>query len=505
MGSKILKSMAGQNVSDFTFKKKYSGVTMNTRSCAKIDGKSVPVEPQLLFQRLLTVARETMDNITDIFKYELCNRPTALFDSSGLQREANKPALADAIWSVGKGADMPNEPPPTQEMNYVLDGGSLLYRLPWPRGTTFDSICTMYVDYVKKFRQPTIVFDGYEAGPSTKDTTHLRRSGGVVGAKIYFDGSTSVASKKEHFLAHANNKQRFVDTLTEKLVAADCHVLQAVGNADVLIAKTAVSRAAESPTTVIGEDTDLLVLLIYHADPESHALYMQSDKKKGKKFRVWDIHWFQRSLGTEICSLLPFAHAFGGCDSTSHLFGIGKGDLLRQLKNGQNFRKQAYVFSGEATKKKIHLAGEAALVCLYGGQPNEGLDKLRHRKFCDKVSTSIAPVQVHTLPPTSAAAKYHSARVYYQVQEWMGHRTLDPEQWGWTLEGGLLHPTTTDLPAAPESLLKVVRCNCTTDCNSRRCTCRKMGLECSVACGECRGTSCSNSSAVEDDEVDDID
>jgi len=52
------------------------------------------------------------------------------------------------------------------------------------------------------------------------------------------------------------------------------------------------------------EDTDLLVLLICHADPESHTLYMQSDKKKRKKFRVWDIYFFQRSLGTEMCSLL---------------------------------------------------------------------------------------------------------------------------------------------------------------------------------------------------------
>jgi len=87
----------------------------------------------------------------------------------------------------------------------------------------------------------------------------------------------------------------------------------------------AVARAAESPTTVVGEDTDLLVLLICHPDQESHTLYMQSDKKKGKKFRVWDIHWFQRSLGTEMSSLLSFAHAIGGCDTTSHLFGIGKG------------------------------------------------------------------------------------------------------------------------------------------------------------------------------------
>ena len=132
--------MAGKNVSDFTFKKKDTVVTMDSKSCAKIDGQSLPVNPQLLFQRLLTVVRQTSENLTDIFKYELCNRPPALFDPSGLPREANKPALADAIWSVGKGVDMPAAPPPTQEMKYVLDGGSLLYRLPSPRGKTFDSI-----------------------------------------------------------------------------------------------------------------------------------------------------------------------------------------------------------------------------------------------------------------------------------------------------------------------------------------------------------------------------
>ena len=98
-------------------------------------------------------------------------------------------------------------------------------------------------------------------------------------------------------------------------------------------------------------------------------------------------------MHSETDASLPFAHAIGGCDTTSHLFGIDKGVPLRQLKNDHNFRKQAYVYSGEATKEEIHHAGEAALACLYGGQPDEGLDKLRHRKFCEKVSTSIAPVQ----------------------------------------------------------------------------------------------------------------
>ena len=30
---------------------------------------------------------------------------------------------------------------------------------------------------------------------------------------------------------------------------------------------------------------------------------------------VWDIHSLQRALGSEVCRLLPFAHAMAGCDT----------------------------------------------------------------------------------------------------------------------------------------------------------------------------------------------
>ena len=41
-------------------------------------------------------------------------------------------------------------------------------------------------------------------------------------------------------------------------------------------------------------------------------------------------------------------------------------------------------------------------------------------------------IQPQILPPTSAAAKFHSLRVYYQVQQWKGIGDgLLPENWGW--------------------------------------------------------------------------
>lgn len=59
--------------------------------------------------------------------------------------------------------------PHKEELSYVIDGRSLLKRLPWQRGTTFDSIGQLYIYYVvKKYSNPTIVFDGYGSGPSTR-------------------------------------------------------------------------------------------------------------------------------------------------------------------------------------------------------------------------------------------------------------------------------------------------------------------------------------------------
>ena len=38
-----------------------------------------------------------------------------------------------------------------------------------------------------------------------------------------------------------------------------------------------------------------------------------------------------------------------------------------------------------------------------------------------------------------------------------------------------------------QNLLKVIRCLCKRDCDSRKCTCKKHGLTCSFACNECKG------------------
>ena len=51
---------------------------------------------------------------------------------------------------------------PCAHFQYVLDGGALLHRMSCPRGSTFDSVCEIYVAYVtQKYGAAIVVFDGY--------------------------------------------------------------------------------------------------------------------------------------------------------------------------------------------------------------------------------------------------------------------------------------------------------------------------------------------------------
>ena len=162
---------------------------------------------------------------------------------------------------------------------------------------------------------------------------------------------------------------------------------------------------------------------------------------------------------------------------------------LKKYANSLHFREQAKVFNSPSTVDVIVLAGENALVSLYGRKPWEKLDCMRYQRYCEKLATNSSQMQPQNLPPTSAAARCQNLRVYLQVKQSKGENEgMSLEEYGWKVTGGQVLPRMTDLPVAPESLLQMIRCNCSSDCASARCACGKHGLQCSLACGQCRST-----------------
>ncbi|KAJ8416228.1 hypothetical protein AAFF_G00382500 [Aldrovandia affinis] len=138
VGNTILVSMDGQTTAEYTSKKRDQAITMSTKSSVKIDGEAVQMDLQLLFQQL-TIAAKASQDLASVVKYELCSHPSALFDISLLLRQPQKPVLADAIWAL----HTPDLLGVTGHVQYVLDGGALVQRIPWTRGSTRTSAsCT---------------------------------------------------------------------------------------------------------------------------------------------------------------------------------------------------------------------------------------------------------------------------------------------------------------------------------------------------------------------------
>ena len=72
-----------------------------------------------------------------------------------------------------------------------------------------------------------------------------------------------------------------------------------------LIVQKVVKLATLMDTAMVGEDTDLLSLLCYHASLDSHNIFFQPEPKKNtKKPQVWNIKAVKEQLGPEKCTII---------------------------------------------------------------------------------------------------------------------------------------------------------------------------------------------------------
>ena len=166
----------------------------------------------------------------DVIVYELCPFLPALFESTILMLEANKPALATALRQV-TGKVSPDSDSITAQTDitdhYFLDGGSLLCRIKWVKGKTYGNIAEHYANFVlKTYSVATIVFVGYKDAPSVRDNTHfhLGKTGHVT---VHLRVDAVFASKRDNFLENASNKDQIIKLIMQKFRERGCSVNQA--------------------------------------------------------------------------------------------------------------------------------------------------------------------------------------------------------------------------------------------------------------------------------------
>ena len=140
-----------------------------------------------------------------------------------------------------------------------------------------------------------------------------------------------------------------------------------------------MSMAEHQSTVVVGDDTDLLILLCRHAPPVGPKLYFHSEPKANSRVppRCWDI----RNL--RLCSIKASSSFMLYWDAIHHIF---------------------MELDSSAAKKEDIMKAEQTNISLSLGT-GESLDDLRLQVFHKKVSRSTSCVQLQSFPPTSAASQ----------------------------------------------------------------------------------------------------
>ena len=113
-----MDSMAGIPVVQYTFKRSDQVTTIQSKSSEDVDGQSIHVDPELLFQSIIAI-----DERKALFRLELCSYPSALFDETLMPRAPQKAVLANAVWSRMQ----PDIAGLTGEVQHVLGGEALFH------------------------------------------------------------------------------------------------------------------------------------------------------------------------------------------------------------------------------------------------------------------------------------------------------------------------------------------------------------------------------------------
>ena len=173
-----------------------------------------------------------------------------------------------------------------------------------------------------------VVFDGYDE-TSTKKHDATEKSGRKSRRDCNFRREHESHSQKGGLLSNPRNKRRFINMLSWCLQQSNCPKYQAKGDADVRIVKTAVEYAQVKYSVLVGEDTDLLVLLRF---------YIRLDSRDGEKEELkktfMESEAIKKQLGrSDVRHNMVFIHSVLGCDTTSRFYEIGKATASEKYTN----------------------------------------------------------------------------------------------------------------------------------------------------------------------------
>ena len=172
--------------------------------------------------------------------------------------------VRDYMTTDGEGTERERDKITSNNAAFIFNGGYLLHRVCWD-GETFRGIIKQCEKYLKvNYGVCTAVFNGY-GKMSIKDHEHLKRlknQQGSADVLVFKEGT--VHSSREELLSNLWNKEQLIKLLASHLVTQGQQVLNCEEDANTQIVREAIDVACrKEDITVVAEDTDILVLLLY--------------------------------------------------------------------------------------------------------------------------------------------------------------------------------------------------------------------------------------------------
>ena len=120
---------------------------------------------------------------------------------------------------------------------------------------------------------------------SAKDHEHLRRlNSQQESADVFVFEEVTVHYSREEFLSNTKNKEQLIKLLASHFVTQGHQVLNCEEDADTQIVREALDVACrKEKVTVVDEDTDILVLLLYFWNTEMGEIFKTSEPRRSRK------------------------------------------------------------------------------------------------------------------------------------------------------------------------------------------------------------------------------
>ena len=218
--------------------------------------------------------------------------------------------------------------------------------------------------------------------------------------------------------------------------------------------------------SVISDDTDVFVLLLYHYQAQNLKLQviMESPVKKRTVVDIRDTVQRHNAIIPDLIS----AHAVSGCDTVASYYGIGKSNLIMILQSVYSIPAVGDV---NAELTLVNQKASKFISACYG-YPHcvDTMTTIRQKMWKNKVGKSSKSVQkLSSLPPTTESSTENVKRAHLQACVWK--HALDPhppellpENYGWLRNetSETLTPVTVPecIALAPEDVLKLIKCHC---------------------------------------------